>query len=209
MSLRISLSGEPCCRRGGKVRYRHKEGCVIAEELILQRWRERTRAATGEIFEGCRLRPNTWRVVSIIVATHGMGVLRDAENLSAALQEVYGRYPTLRATTPGKLIDVMAILRARGCLQQILERKRDEKHPGVPDLFLWRRKRDGQLIDGRFVEVKRWPARPGSREQVSPWQRDEMAFLTKLKLKARPVYIIDRWRVPETPSCAESAARRT
>jgi hypothetical protein len=67
VSLRISTNATRCpSAPQGKARFRLGKKCVTIEDLVLYRWRQRTRSArTGEIFDGCRLRPNTWRALRL------------------------------------------------------------------------------------------------------------------------------------------------
>lgn len=198
MSLRISKVVERCPGDGTnhRVRVRLGEKCVVVEDVVLHRWRQRSHDALhGERFDGCRLRPNTWRALRVAVEM-GLSLTQPftREALAASLAVVRGRDRRLVATQVDKLLPVLGYLQSRRVLQEIVMRERPEDNPGVPDLFLWRYDRSGVMCGGRFVEVKRQTVKPRWRESLSPGQTAELAFLRSLRLKAERVWLIERPR---------------
>jgi hypothetical protein len=63
---------------------------------------------------------------------------------------------------------------------------RHPEHPGVPDLFLYRKNARGFVEGEKFVEV----TRPG--EKLSEQQAEELEFLRRLGLGAGLVRLIER-----------------
>lgn len=107
----------------------------------------------------------------------------------------------LRTPQMDKLYALLEWLREREVLGSVVRRERSAASPGIHDLFLFRRSRDGRVFGGRFVEVKRRILKPSWREPVSASQRAEIQFLRSLGLKASIVYVI------ETTSKAGPAVR--
>ena len=197
MSLRIPLTVQRCPGAAkGKVRFCEAGKCLIAEQVVLRRWRARSQTARargrGETFDGCRLPPNTWNLV-LDCRHHGLSE-RDLVNpdaLQAAIAAARVRHPTWRAPHAAKLAPLLRFLLGRRVLTAVLERERDAANPGLPDLFLWRRTPERPVHGGRFVEVKRRLLRPAWRERLSLAQRAELQFLRSLGLKAGVVYLIE------------------
>ncbi len=194
MSLRISTMVERCHDTPeGKVRVRHGKKCVIVEDLVLHRWRHRSRSAKdGELFDGCRLRPNTWRVIRLATES-GLSLTKPItrDDLADAVALVQDSHPTLKATPVDKLTRVMNYLQSRGVLEVVVNRDRPTANPGLPDLFLWRDNGSGTVRGGQFIEVKRQTLKPRWREPLSKGQKSELAFLTSLGLSARAVWLTE------------------
>jgi hypothetical protein len=194
VSLRISTIVQRCSRNeAGKVRVRLGDKCVIVEDLVLHRWRQRGKSAgNGECFDGCRLRPNTWRVLRL-AADAGLPLMKPMakDMLAEALAPVYVANPTLRATQVDKLLSVVAHLQSRGVLEDVVRRERSEANPGLPDLFLWRSDGSRAVQGGQFIEVKRQTTNPKWREPLSPGQKSELEFLRSLGLVARVVWLTE------------------
>ena len=209
MSLRISTHVTRCPDAAtGKMRVRLGKKCVTVEDLVLHRWRRRsTSASDGERFDGCRLRPNTWRAVRL-ACDGGLSLTEPLtiEALAAAIAQVQASNPTLRATQSGRLLRVMSYLRSRGVLDAVVYRDRSETNPGLPDLFLWRENRSGTIRGGRFVEVKTQTSRPKRREQLSAGQKSELAFLRSIGLKAKAIWLTV---APARPSPAADCKAQT
>jgi hypothetical protein len=126
VSLRISTNATRCpYALPGKARFRLGERSVTIEDLVLHRWRQRTQSARrGEIFDGCRLRPNTWRALRL-ACDAGLSLSEglSKEELTAAIAVVRAANPTLRMTQPDKLLRVISYLRSRGVLAAIVDRE--------------------------------------------------------------------------------------
>lgn len=197
MILRIALSARRVASDDTRVRYSHGGNAVIPEELVLLRWRERTRTPAArsrrEVFDGCRLPPHLW---SALRACTEDGLRLDAaltaETLRAALDVVRVRGVRAAPARAQKYIVLLEWLRRRRQLSVVLQRERDSGSPGVPDLFLYRRQGEHQPYGCCFVEVKRQygdSAGHSVRERLLPSQREELAFLKGLGLPARTVYV--------------------
>src|SRR5204862_5934112 len=69
-SLRIPLTVTRCppVGRSKRVRYQHGDQRLIPEMTVLRRWRDRSKESTakanGTRFDGCRLPPGTWRLLT-------------------------------------------------------------------------------------------------------------------------------------------------
>jgi hypothetical protein len=86
---------------------------------------------------------------------------------------------------------LIAFLRRKKVLSDVVDRARDPSAPGIPDLFLYRLDRAGRVHGGCFVEVKRWNRTTRVREQVSGQQKAELAFLQSVGLAAGVTYLIE------------------
>lgn len=197
-SLRIPLTVTRCAvsEPQGRVRYQSGDRCLIPEEIVLQRWKERSRTdpalASGTRFDGCRLPPGTWALLRAWMAE---GLRSDEFARPAVLKEYAERNQagggTLRAPVSSKFTHLLTFLAERKLLQCVVERERSASSPGLPDLFLYRMDIEGRVFGGRFVEVKRHNQRTGDRERISPTQAAELEFLRTLGLEARVVYLLE------------------
>ena len=197
MILRISRNATRVATNDLRVRYEYRGGEVIAEDLVLRRWRDRSLADAakrqGEVFDGCRLQPHIWSTLSACVAA-GLRLDADlsAETLRHAMEDVRARGVHTGPVRADKYVTLVHFLRQKRVLLKVLHRARDVASPGVPDLFLWRHKADGVAYGAGFVEVKRHAKGNDGRwcrERVSPTQRDELEFLKSLGLSARTIYL--------------------
>jgi hypothetical protein len=161
---------------------------LIPEQVVLSRWRKKIGQA-GETFHGFRLPPGTWRALIELDEVdwyHG-----SAATLARDLLRLKRRCPTLGVPRPAMLFLLGSYLERLGVLAMILghaEEKRlcDPGHPGIPDLFLYRRDAKGWVEGEKFVEVKR----PG--ERLGDQQAEELEFLRRLGLGAGLVRLIER-----------------
>jgi VRR-NUC domain len=199
MSLRIPLTVERCAGadRAGRVRYRYRDRCLIPEDIVLRRWQDRTNepAQRGKRtrFEGCRLPSGTWTLL-LAWTRDGLPVesLTDAKALNECAARNRAAGGKLRTPVPSKFAHLLGYLLSRGVLDDVIRRERSVEHPGLPDLFLYRLDSRGRVHGGMFVEVKRSNPHARTREKVSPAQRDEIAFLKRLGLRAQVVYLVER-----------------
>ena len=184
-----------------RIRYAFGDQRLIPEDLVLRRWRERSRnawaQARGVKFDGCRLPPGTWRLLALWLRE---GLRSEDVSNPEVLQEFHDRSRTqrltLRAPHASKFALLLGFLKRKGALDAILSRDRDPANPGIPDLFLYKVDRQGRVYDGGFVEVKRWNRQRRFRERVSPQQRAEIDFLNGIRLDARVVYLLERNGLP-------------
>ena len=197
MSLRIQLTVKRCPHaHTGRVRFVLGHVCRPGEAVVLRRWRDRSSEArpkaADETFDGCRLPPGSWFLLNACAA---VGLRLDVPIESAVLRlfldDARREHPTWRAPQVDKFARVIEFLRQRKVLRQVLERTRDPDNPGLPDLFLWRRDRDGAINGGQFVEVKRHVRLMRWKEPLSKAQKQELEFLRGLDLKAHAVYLIE------------------
>jgi hypothetical protein len=198
MSLRIPLTVTRCPDRdrAGRVRFDHEGDCLIPEEVVLRRWKERSREpdaiAAGVRFDGCRLPSGTWTLLRRWLDD---GLLLEDVTDPAALHDRVERSrqsgELLRTPVSTKFAAMTRYLVEKKALRAIVDRDRPEASPGLPDLFLYRVDREGRVHGGRFVEVKRWDPVRKKRERVSEAQRAELDFLKGLGLKARIVYLVE------------------
>jgi hypothetical protein len=197
MSLRIqtsvvrSVSAQP-----GRVRYVHGAGALIPEELVLRRWKDRSKEDSARIqgirFDGCRLPPGTWTLLKHwLDAGLQLTDVTDPEALQRCADDSRTAGLKLKAPHASKFAAMIGFLQKKGVLHKVLERERDPESPGLPDLFLYRIDRSGDVQGGRFVEVKRWNRNDGFRERLSPTQKDELAFMRSLGLRADVVYLLE------------------
>jgi hypothetical protein len=198
MSLRIPLSvvrwKAPANDR--RVRYQHGDRQLIPEEVVLQRWKERSKEqsalASGVRFDGCRLPPGTW---GLLRSWFDAGLRRQDAVRADVLQQYADRSRAagvkLKAPHSSKFAAVISFLEDRKVLMPVVNRRRDAAAPGIPDLFLYRVDRHDRIHGGRFVEVKRWNRTKKTRERVSPQQKDELTFLRGLNLAAQVVYLME------------------
>ena len=196
MSLGIPLTVTRCATpdRAGRVRFQDGEECLIAEQVVLRRWKERSKEpaakAAGIRFDGCRLPSGTWTLLRQWM-DDGLAPADLAK--SASLNEYAERNRVagglLRTPPSTKFAAMLGFLEGRKVLRKIIKRKRPAGNPGIPDLFLYRLDADGRVLGGRFVEVKRRNRARKVRERVSAAQQAELEFLQGLGLKARVVYL--------------------
>jgi hypothetical protein len=191
MSLRIPLSVVRISASSarGRVRYPHRNRQLIPEELVLRRWRDRSTedsaTARGVRFDGCRLPPGTWRLVHNWFQ-NGLSIddVGDPAALAKHAERTRNNAERLRAPQVGELAAMLTFLKKRRVLDVVIDRPRDARNPGIPDLFLYCVDRNGNVHDGRFVEVKR-NMRKKARGRVSDAQKEELAFLKELGLAAQ------------------------
>lgn len=179
ISLHISLTVARCehADHERRVRYTLGDGCRTGEDIVIWRWRHRRGADVT--FDGCRLPPGTWRLLQACIdAGLKISPELESETVRRFVDQVREQHREWRAPESGKLLALITTLSNRRRLMRILERERREAHPGIPDLFLFKRRPDGTPFAGRFVEVKR------PDERVSPEQQEEITFLRGLGLKA-------------------------
>ena len=197
MILRIPRTATRVSANERRVRYEYRGRAVIAEDLVLRRWRDRSLADAAkrqrEVFDGCRLHPHIWSTLSACVAAGlRLDAKLSAETLRDAIEGVRARGVHTGPLRADKYVRLVHVLWQRGVLEQVMRRQRDPASPGVPDLFLWRQKGDGVPYGAGFVEVKRRARNKNGKwcpERVSETQRAELAFLTSLGLSAISVYI--------------------
>jgi hypothetical protein len=166
--------------------------CRPGEAVVLRRWRDRSREpaaiAKGMTFDGCRLYPNTFRLLD---ACRKRGLKLDASITAESIQPYYDcarrQHPAWKAPNPPQLAALAICLAKVRRLANVLDRERTVANPGLPDLFLWNRNPAGVPFGGQFVEVKRRTRT--YKEPLSKEQRDEIAFLKKIGAKARVVYL--------------------
>lgn len=198
MSLRISLTVTRCATpdRTGRVRYQHGDGCLIAEQVVLRRWKERSKeptvVAAGVRFDGCRLPSGTWTLLRQWIE-EGLppAELANPAVLTAHAQRNRMLGSELRTPESTKFAALIRFLLEKDVLRQVVGRRRSSEKPGLPDLFLYRVDREGRVHGGRFVEVKRRNRRRRTRERVSQEQQAELDFLKGLGLAAQVVYLLE------------------
>jgi hypothetical protein len=178
------------------VRYQHDDGALIPEQLVLRRWKDRSKEKSaiksGISFDGIRLPPGTWRALQNWLE-NGLRIndVDDPEVLKAFAERSRTKEPTLGFPTPTKFAQMLSFLQHKGVLRDVVHRDREPTNPGLPDLFLYRVDRQGGVHGGRFVEVKRWNRREKFKERVSESQKRELAFLAGLDLPAQVVYLLE------------------
>lgn len=198
MSLGIPLTVRRCKHpehQRGRVRFMLGKRCGIGEDVVLRRWRDRSRETVARqkriTFDGCRLPPGTFQLLD---ACRKQGLNLDAPVTPDILRPFYERaraeHPTWRAPTPTKLAAVITCLAKTKRLTRIVNRERKAENPGLPDVFLWKRDEDGKPFGGQFIEVKR-RAR-GFIERLSKEQQAEIAFLKSIGARTRHVYLTER-----------------
>jgi len=197
MSLRIPLTVKRCARRdtAGRVLYEHDEECLIPEQIVLRRWKARSKEddarSAGIRFDGCRLPSGTWTLLRQWME-EGLptGDLTKASVLNEHAERNRTLGGKLRTPVSTKFALMLGYLEKKKVLREIVARRRAVDTPGLPDLFLYRVDREGRVLGGRFVEVKR-QGPTGVRERLSSAQKEELVFLRSLGLKARVVYLLE------------------
>jgi len=189
IALGVSRKVSEYRRKGSRVQFKDSDRWLIAEGLILRRWR-RKRTRPGAVFRGVRLQPGTWRAVILCLARAGRVDWASPTAIRAALErlprkDIDGN--PIGAPTRGMLVLALQHLSKRGVLEPLLRRHEfsvERRSPGIPDLFLCRVEADGRITGARFVEVKRW------NEQVLDSQIAELRFLRAHGLKAGIVRLL-------------------
>ena len=198
MSLRIPLAVTRCPPGPGhdRVRYQYQDRCLTPEGVVLRRWRDRSLAPSAiqsrTVFDGCRLPPGTWRIVHACIGrglAHGDVI--DEEELRRHVTAVRIEHPTWRAPQTTKLAALIQFLSGRRVLEKVLSATRDDRSPGIPDLFVYRVNAAKGVHDGRFIEVKRHVRSTGDKERISRAQRREHQLLRSLKLRVSVVYLLE------------------
>lgn len=194
-SLRISTIVYGRQTAGTRVRYlvdssAAGEKTAVPETVVLTRWRQRKR--DGYVFSGARLSPNVWRAVALAFGTDAKLICKaDSVELEAVIASMKHallaqHYALPSVQTLQALLDTIGPNR----LQKILNRHTSPDHGdryGTPDLFLFSTEvSSGRIADANFVEVKK------PKEPVSNDQRQEIAFLLSLGLRARVLRLIER-----------------
>jgi hypothetical protein len=198
MSLGIPLTVRRCQHaehQRGRVRFVVGDRCRPGEAVVLRRWRDRSREPAAKAkriaFDGCRLPPGTFQLLD---ACRQEGLDLNAAMTPDILRPFYDRarreHPTWRAPNVTHLAAVITCLARTKHLNAVVNRERTATNPGIPDLFLWKRDKDGQPFGGQFIEVKRRSRT--YKEPVSKEQREEIAFLKTIGAKARVVYLLER-----------------
>jgi hypothetical protein len=80
----------------------------------------------------------------------------------------------------------------------------DPRHPGVPDLFVFKKRADGRPYAVRFVEVKRGGSPP---EKLMLHQLEEIQFLKRIGIKAGVLRLEERGS-PALAAREQAAERR-
>ena len=163
-------------RVGTRVTYEDEAGRGTSERVVLRRCR---RAGYG-----CyRLRPSVWRSLARIedlrAQEPGMSMETILERLAAE-----GAFPPSKPLVEGLLAGVPA-RRLAALMKRHTGGDVDPARPGVPDLFVFKRRPDGRPMATRFVEVKR------PRERLMPHQLAEIAFMKSLRMKAGVLRLIE------------------
>jgi hypothetical protein len=188
--IRLGISrivGQPENRRG-RVFYNEDGKWMVPEHVVLSRWRNKT-AQAGETYHGFRLPPGTWQTLIEFKETDWYNATIDDVRRKAV--RIRRHHPTLGAPPPAMLLVLANHLENLGVRWIVLEHAcnkslRHPEHPGVPDLFLYRKNARGFVEGEKFVEV----TRPG--EKLSEQQAEELEFLRRLGLGAGLVRLIER-----------------
>ena len=153
----------------------------IPEDVILTRWKK-----AG--FFGHRLRPNLWWVLGQLPELR-KGLAFEEVTRILLEKKLEGGEIAERLPRAHVVVDLCAALlpaRLAALKKRHSEGSQvDPRHPGVPDLFLFKRRVDGTPYAVRFVEVKR----PG--EQIAPHQIAEIRFMRTIGCKVGVVRLIE------------------
>lgn len=165
-------------------------GKGIPERVVLSRWRKRKRP--GYLFSGTRLGPNIWRAVVVVFGTDAKAMAGlDVADISDAQARVKAVLVDQQYELPSPTgLHALFVTLGSVRLQSIIDRHTRPTHAdryGTPDLFLFSTELStGRYADAHFVEVKK------PRERISDDQKEEIAFLASLGLKARVLRLIER-----------------
>jgi hypothetical protein len=105
--------------------------------------------------------------------------------------------PRLRKALVRDLLSWLSPRRLKALLDRHTNGTVDSRRPGVPDLFVFKRRPDRKPFAVRFVEVKR------PREAVKPHQLAEIHFMRSIGLRAGVLRLIEQGRDRRAPSPAE------
>lgn len=193
-------------------RQRNKAGRVTYEHRGQQRTTERLVAIRcHEAGYGAFVVPSSiWRI---------MGTLETLERAhpKADLGELLKRPEIEKTSRPRRgLVEALRAGLTAERLRKLIDRHTkgdvDPAKPGVPDLFVFKKRADGRPYAVRFVEVKRGGSPP---ERLMPHQLEEIQFLKRIGVKAGVLRLEERWRpaaveegAPETPGEDELQERR-
>ncbi len=165
-------------RRRNRVTYEGRRGPATSERIVVERCRGRGL--------GChRLPPGTWRALGRLEALERR---HPGATLADLLESMATEPPRLRAGLVLALREAVAPRRLRVLVERHTDGDVSSKRPGVPDLFVFKRRADGTAYAGRFVEVKR----PG--ERLAPHQATELRFMRDAGLRAGVLRLIERER---------------
>lgn len=186
MSLRISLTVHGQKRAGNRVVFLVNETgagseYAVAESVVLRRWRQRT--LNGYRFQGARLAPSFWWALSDALGPK-VRVWKsfDADCIANLVHQWRKTRKSYLKLPHANVINAVIAHCGTDNVAKLIDRhaaRRESKLSGVPDLFLYATNASGKPCMGRFVEVKK------PIEKVREDQKEEIAFLTELGLKAR------------------------
>ncbi len=185
--IRLGISrvvGKPE-KRGIHLVYLEDGKWMIPERIILTRWRKKA-PREGETYHGFRLPPGTWQTLRNEEFEDFDWHHASVDDVRRVLARVRRRSPTLGAPGAPALLVLGRHLEDLAVLSRVLERERDSQHPGLPDLFLYRRKASRFIEGEKFVEVK------SPSDRLSKQQIEELEFLRNLGLGAGVVRLIER-----------------
>jgi hypothetical protein len=162
----------------------------IPETVVLRRWRKRR--MLDHVFGGTRLSPTIWKAISVAFS-ESIGELSKLspdflqKRIETARSKLSQSYLTLPNAEQLKLLfDALGPTNLKMIMERHLAPERGDRF-GTPDLFLYACKHSTNAYSfSRFVEVKR------PSERISPDQKEEIAFLRNLGLRARVFRLIER-----------------
>jgi VRR-NUC domain len=187
--IRISLRGVQRLvtggmKRGTRIVFQSDDGKLVTSERLVMR---RARKAGYGCF---RLRPYLWRLLPRLAPASA-----DWGNVPPSLDGDERLVTTLQKRP--KLIEVLfssfSIERLRRLARRHAGGDVDPRHPGVPDLLVFKKSPAGTPYAFRFIEVKR------PKERLRAHQSAEIAFMRKLGMRAGVLRLVE-----QTPSAASA-----
>ena len=169
---------------GHRVEYRMRDGGTVApERVVLMRCR-----AVG--YACFRIPPYLWRLLPQVVGEPALAEYRQpmsAEDVTS-VERLRRRKALIEAVLAAVSPRRLAELCARHAGNEV-----DPRHPGIPDLMVFKRARNGRPMGLRFAEVKR-PA-----ERLKAHQREEIAFMRQIGIRAGVFRFIELKEVDANP----------
>ena len=168
-------------KKGGRVTFEHEGRQLTTERLVATRCRQKSM--------GAFLLPSSlWRDMAELERLERTS---RGEALGELVKKVSPGKKSRRLSAP--LVEALRAGLKVDKLRKLIERHTsadfDTAHPGVPDLFVYRKGADGTPEGVKFVEVKRGGS---PAERLMPHQREEILFLQGIGIKAGVLYLEER-----------------
>jgi hypothetical protein len=168
-------------RREGDTRVRYEEGGRLMKSEGLVRYR-----CLRANYDAICLPPSIWRVLGTV---ERLQALAPGASVLELVERAGARRPRRMARAIETVRAVIPAAKRRAIVERHTSGGARPDRPGTPDLLVYRKRADGTPCGVRFVEVKRGGPRP---ERLAEHQREELAFLQELDLRAGVLRLEER-----------------